>query len=75
MKRGYERYTEADGSIAETSREYVEDYGYDNNFNIVRKRSYVGEIDIYDDEDEEEQIPYCKKCYLMGIVLLLVLKY
>jgi hypothetical protein len=69
MKRGYERgYTEADGRITETSREYVEDYGYDNNFNIVRKRSYVGEIDIYHDEDEEEQIPYCKKCYLMGIV-------
>lgn len=66
MRRGTEKgFTEVDGHIAETSREYVERIGYDNNYNLVRKREYVGEVDISEPEDEE-QIPYCKKCLSRG---------
>lgn len=66
MKRGTEKgIAEVNGRLVETSREYIERIVYDNNYNMVRKREYVGEVD-FEELEEEEQPNYCKNCLNRG---------
>jgi len=72
IKRGSEKgFAEVDGRVVETSREYVERTVYDDHYNLVRKREYVGEVDFGDpvDEEDEEPVQYCPHCLKFANIL------
>jgi hypothetical protein len=67
LKRGTEwGFTEVNGHIVPTSREYIEEYD-PNSYDLKTVKRYVGDVTVYEDDYEDDKPKtYCKNCLSRG---------